>query len=130
MITTAVLALLADLAVSGFVKTVYMQSRCKFGGGLRIDQTPAQYPSNVGTPALWATNAQSASYYNGGYMGIYHKVSLRNRHLVLTNIIRPTIHPTSPPSLKTSRPTGRVLKARSSLTKSLNGKTSPLPVTL
>ena len=77
MIGSTILALLSDLAVSGFVRTVYRQTRCPFTTGLRIGEAntvSAMYPSNLGTAALWATSAQITSLYNGGEMGIYYKV--------------------------------------------------------
>ena len=77
MIGSALLALLSDLAVSGFVRTVYRQIRCDFNRGLRIGDAntlKAMKPFNLGTAALWATSAQARSYYNGGLMGIYYKV--------------------------------------------------------
>ena len=74
MILTAALALAADLAVSGLVKSIDLPGQCAFTQGLKLNATTAEYPSMQGLPYLYASNAQITSYWgNGGFMGVYGK---------------------------------------------------------
>ena len=73
MLLSAIIALLADLAVSAFVVTSNQQSRCDFTKGLAMNTTTAEYPSMLGTCFLWASVQQVTSIENGGLMGIYKK---------------------------------------------------------
>lgn len=74
MILTAALALVADLAVSGLVRTIDLPGQCAFSQGLAVNETTAEFPSMQGIPYLYASNAQITSYWvNDGFMGIYQK---------------------------------------------------------
>ena len=73
MLLSAIIALLADLAVSAFVVTHNQQSRCDFTKGLAMNETTSEYPSLLGTCFLWASAQQVTSMRNGGMMGIYKK---------------------------------------------------------
>jgi hypothetical protein len=72
------LAPAADLAVSAFVKSVQVPSRCEFGQGIVLNTTGpfvTDGPPVNGKPKDVAMNAQSTSIANDGLQGIYWKVN-------------------------------------------------------
>ena len=74
MILTAVLALVADLAVSGLVRSIDLPGQCAFTQGFALNATTAEYPSMQGIPYLYASNAQITSFWgNDGLIGVYRK---------------------------------------------------------
>jgi hypothetical protein len=75
MVFTGLIALLSDLATSGFVHTVSRPSRCPFTRGLALNDTIAMYPSMLGTPYFHASSSQLMSWTNGGAMGMYSKAN-------------------------------------------------------
>jgi hypothetical protein len=79
MLLMTLLAPAADLAVSGLVVNVIVQSRCDFGQGMLVNAngpgSGIDGPPWNGLPARVAANAQTTSLQNGGLQGIYIKVN-------------------------------------------------------
>jgi hypothetical protein len=78
MILCAILSFTSDLAVSTWVRTVSVPTRCVFNQGMVISPTKVStfdvIPNN-GIPYQVAAQAQLTSQVNGGKAGIYWKVN-------------------------------------------------------
>lgn len=78
MMASAILYLASDFAVTALVQDKVVVSRCPFGTGLVVTQTPeniSQVPPQNAAPYWAVTQAQTTSQTNGGLTGIYAKAN-------------------------------------------------------